>query len=275
MPIIPCRALQPILLTKQKVPLFKTLISSGLANGLKLCLDAGDIFSAPSGATSWLDQTVNGYDFFRGTTSGAEATDPTFNGMVGNLSKDEYWSFDGGDLFQYDSANETWMESIHKAGAKFTITAWIWVGSASANGCICGDRGAAAGDTGFVFNTNATDNLRFNVANAGTSVLTLTTAAAIPAVGQWIFTAMSLDEAVGANGAILQLNGTKEIFTSTYVAPSAAAASFGLQIGAGGNAFNPFPAASRMGMTAMWQGVALTANELMAIYNATRKRFGV
>src|SRR5688572_10725967 len=101
----------------------------GLTANLKLCLDAGDNLSAPAAATSWLDRSGNGYDFFRGTTSGADATDPTFNGTPGELSAAEYWSFDGGDFFRYDTTNETWMQNLHKNNALLSFFCWLYLPS--------------------------------------------------------------------------------------------------------------------------------------------------
>lgn len=248
-----------------------------LTTNLKLVLDAGDKDSAPSSATSWLDRSGNGYDFFRGTTSGADATDPTFNGTVGNLSGSEYWSFDGGDYFRYDTTNETWMQNIHKDNAKFTMIGWVTTVAGAAHG-ICGTRGAVAGNTGYVIFKQASggNNLIFTVSNAGTSVLTLTmTAALLDTAGPWYFVAVSVDEAVGANGAITQINSTQELFTSTYVSPASGNASFTHEIAARGNGDTPWGNTERMGMIAMWEGVALTAANLNAIFNATRGRYGI
>jgi len=87
-----------------------------LDTNLKLCLDAGEGDSYTSGQ-SWLDLAGSGYDFFLGQDGSSDSTDPTFNGVANTMTSSEYWSFDGGDYFTYDTTNETWMENLHKAGA--------------------------------------------------------------------------------------------------------------------------------------------------------------
>src|SRR5690349_1915490 len=121
---------------------FLTVIQQlGLTTGLKLCLDAGDSASVAVGSQAkWLDVAGNGYDFYRGSSAAGDAAEPTFNGTPGNLSASEYFSSDGGDNFTYDSANESWMDNLHKDGAKFTICCWIWPIN-GANNIVCGSNG--------------------------------------------------------------------------------------------------------------------------------------
>lgn len=254
---------------RPRVP-FRTVISRlGLDTGLKLVLDAGDIASAASSTPDkWLDTSGNGYDFFRGAVTGADGADPTFNGTPGSLSTGEYWSSDGGDNFTYDTTNETWMQNLHKDNAKLTITAWVWMANAGAsNNCICGSNGGAGGvGVGINFLTNSTNTFLMRVLNSS-SVLQVGTMTAT--MGQWNFCAVSLDEAVGANGGFLYLNGTPELFTSTYVGPSAGNASFTMQIGDRGNSNSPMPNTARIAFISMWEGVALTQAQVASIYNAT------
>jgi hypothetical protein len=243
--------------------------SLGLTDGLKLCLDAGDAASYASGQ-SWLDLSGNGYDFFRGADGSATASDPTFNGTAGRLSGGEYLSFDGGDYFTYDSANETWMHALHKDNALFSSVQWVYSASPTSNNKLWGTRGAS-GNTGCVL-TLGTSNLNFIVQNAGAGVLSQSTAG-LPSANAWHFVAMSLDEAAGANGLKLVLDGAVSSLTSTYSSPAAGNASFTLQIGAGGNSNAPVANNTRIAMHLMWQGVALTVEQLAALYQATRRRF--
>jgi len=104
------------------VTLIDAITTAGLTSGLQLALDAGDTNSYSGSGQSWLDTSGNGYDFFRGITGGANSDDPTFNGTSGGISINEYWSFDGDDFFIYDSANETWMNNLHKNNAQ-----WSWL----------------------------------------------------------------------------------------------------------------------------------------------------
>ena len=125
----------------------------GLTGGLKLVLDAGDVSSYSSGQ-SWLDLSGNGYDFYLGDTSSSESSDPTFNGTPGNLSTSEYFAFDGGDYFIYDSANETWMQNIHKDNAKFTICIWFKFGTQ--DHALIGDAGNS---NGFIFEISSKNDI--------------------------------------------------------------------------------------------------------------------
>ena len=252
--------------------LIHTIRRCGLTSGLQLCLDAGDALSYSSGQ-SWLDRSGNGYDFFRGATGSAAGDDPTFNGTAGNRSPSEYWSFDGGDFFTYDSANETWMDSLHKAGAKFTIMGWVYVpGSITQSSYFWNTSGGAVTGS-FIEVTQISNQLKLTVRNAGVGVLSIQMSTAVP-TNQWAFIAISLTEATGANGAIFQMNGTQELFTSTYVSPATTAATATAQLGVL-TTLPSLPSASRLGMFAAWEGVALTQTQLNALYQATRGRFGV
>lgn len=255
--------------------LIHTIRRCGLTSGLKLCLDAGDANSYSGSGQSWLDTSGNGYDFFLGATVGAEASDPTFNGTAGRRSSGEYWSFDGGDYFRYDSANETWMENLHKDNAIFTLFMWEWV---PAGGGTYHRAFGTIGDafTGIIFMVldDPTSSSQVEVLSSGTTVMLARKSGQIT-TGAWHCHAVSCDEAVGANGGVMFLDGAASTFTSTYTSPSSSPASNTAEIGARGNGSNPIPNTSRLGMFAAWEGVALTQEQLNAIYMHTRGRFGV
>jgi hypothetical protein len=254
---------------RPRVPFIEVLSRLQLTSGLKLCLDAGDANSYGGSGQPWLDRSGNGYDFNRGTTSGAEASDPTFNGSAGALSSAEYWSFDGGDLFTYDSANETWMNNLHKDGAAFTFCGWHNIANnvGVTNG-LFGTRSTSAGNTGVLNFIGPAADLQyvFRVQNAGTQVLNLATSWT-GSLGQWTFHAVSHDESTG-NGFI-QIDGTANAVSGTNSSPSAGAASHTLQLGAAGNSFIPLSSGSLMAFCAFWEGVALTEAQVLAIYNAS------
>ncbi|TIX10905.1 MAG: hypothetical protein E5V41_28065 [Mesorhizobium sp.] len=250
------------------------LTTLGLTTNLKLCLDAADGNSLPAASTKWLDTSGGGYDFFRGTTAGADATDPTINGTADGRTSSEYLSFDGGDYLTYDTTNETWMTNIHKDNAKWTVAIWAWYGSAASNG-IGGTSGNNVASVGFHFGMSGGQKW-FAAINNGSGVVALQNImVATLATGSWVFAVSSLDEAVGANGHILGVNSTFELFSSTYSSPSAAGATNTMQIGSRGNAQVPLVNTSRMAAMAMWEGTALTQAQLDGIFQATRKRFGV
>lgn len=243
-----------------------TIISNlGLTSGLKLCLDAGDSASYTSGQ-SWLDTSGNGYDFFRGATGSATTDDPTFNGTPGALTASEYWSMDGGDYFRYDSANETWMNNIHKDSAKFTIIAWLYPNVGSNHVVLGNNGGAVTTGIGFHFGIQSDDKLFMRVANGGVGALGGTSTIGVTNTA-WNFIGVTVDEA--ATTGTYQVNASQQAFTSTYTSPSASSASFTTEVGARGNASTPMPNGSRISMVAAWEGVSLSTTQLTSIYNAT------
>lgn len=244
----------------------------GLTGGLKLCLDAGDAASYTSGQ-SWLDRSGNGYDFFLGADGSATATDPAFNGTAGGRSASEYFSVDGGDYFRYDTTNETWMQNIHKDNANFTILLWTYTASLGAINGYAGTRGAA-GNTGFAFFADGVQ-LNLSVQNAGSTVLLLQPTTLVPLVNQWNFMAVSLNEATGANGAVMQRNELQTLHTSTYSSPAAGNGTNTLEFGSRGGANSPLPSASRVAAVAAWEGASLSAPQLQSVFQATRGRFSI
>lgn len=244
-----------------------------LTSGLQLCLDAGDALSAPASATSWLDRSGNGYDFFRGTTSGAESSDPTFNGTVGGLSSSEYWSFDGGDWFTYDTTNETWMNNLHKDNALFSFIFWIYTPDIALATSLWGCTNHTS-NVGTQIYLGAAEQLRFFVSTGSGIALNVTPIANVP-IGKWTCVGLSIDEASGAGASFGFLDGATNTFDGTYSSPSAAAAAFTYCIAASPSATNPAENTTRMAMLCAWEGRKLSAAEMTAFYGATRGRFGV
>jgi hypothetical protein len=243
-----------------------------LTSGLKLCLDAGDANSYSSGQ-SWRDTSGNGYDFFRGATGSAAGDDPTFNGTAGQRSSGEYWSFDGGDFFRYDTTNEIWMNNIHKNNAKFTILSWVYLPSLTTDNLLFSTQYIADTSTGTAYYLNSTEKLVFIVRN-GTSDVINVTATVAGTIGTWNFMAVSLDESVGANGGFFYTNRSVDLFTSTYTSPSASSAAYTAEI-CGSLGTSTLQNTGRLGMFAVWEGVTLTQEQLNALYIHTRGRYGV
>jgi hypothetical protein len=260
--------------------LIEHLSSLGLTTNLKLCLDAGDAASYTSGQ-KWLDTSGNGHDFFRGTSSSTQSSDPTFNGSAGGKSSAEYWSFDGGDKFTYDNTNETWMQNLHKDGAIFTFACWFYRNTNTPSDLwqLFGTLSDTSTDTGIHFYVDDTDyRLVVHVVNNGDEVLGVSSIAeaGVTTLNAWNFISVSINEPAGAGGIIYNLNGVGavEAELASYVSPSASNADATATIGALGSNF-PFPSGTRLAQLAMWEGTALTADNLAAIYEATRSRSGV
>lgn len=247
----------------------------GLATNLKLCLDAGDANSYAGGA-SWLDTAGSGYDFFRGTTSGADATDPTFAGTSGKRTSSEYFSSDGGDLFTYDTTNETWMNNIHKDNALWTFAFWYYSAVTGVARGLAGTDGGSSATIGFdLFITAGANSPRILIADgSGSNALDYNPGGAITA-SAWNFLGFSVDETDATTGARIVRNGSATTTAGTYATPSASNATYTLQLGGRGNSVQPYGNGDRMGMVWAWEGTALTTTNLSDIYTASRTRYGV
>jgi hypothetical protein len=256
---------------KKGTSLINVIRNLGLTSGLKLCLDAGDTNSYSGSGQSWLDLSGNGYDFFRGTSGSSQSSDPTFNGVSGRGSSSEYWSFDGADLFTYDSSNETWMNNMHKNNAKFTITSWFRFGTDGGQG-LCGNLDVSGGNTlGWECNIGTLELFGFTVYNgAGSGGMDMYTTDDV-SIGSWLFGAITVDEAAGTG--YVQINGTQESRTTTYTLPSSSNSTTTMRIGDNGVA--KLSNGSRMASISIWEGVSLSAQNLMDIYNLTRVKFGI
>lgn len=242
----------------------------GLTSGLKLCLDAGDSASYDPGVQTvrWLDTSGNGYDFFRGATGSSEASDPTFNGSAGGLSSGEYWSFDGGDYFTYDTTNETWMNNLHKDGSTFTIIAITYKPSLGSLVRIF-STGSTATAAGCRILTSATDIFNFIIANGTASQTVFQSSNTIP-VG-WSVLAFSYNEATGA--FIYQCNGAEQTGSVTFSSPTTSNASMAARIGVQYGTVSPSSNGIRNACIGFWEGTALSSAQLTDLYDAIKERY--
>lgn len=245
----------------------------GLTSGLKLCLDAGDISSYDGTSQTWADVSGNSYSFYRGSGSGSDAADPTFNGTAGRQSSSEFFSFDGGDYFTLNQANPTWVDNLHKDNAKVSAVCWLYLGSISASDVnpIFGTsvRSSIIGSGLFI---NSLGLLAWNATNGSANAYFNGSADAFTA-GAWSFAGLSLDEA--GNTATFVVNGAATSRGGTYSSPTASNAANVLVVGKLDGVPDDFlESGSRMAGLSVWEGTALTATQLEAIYNATKAKFG-
>ena len=254
--------------------LYQVISDLGLTTNLKLCLDAGDSASySPSLQTDkWLDTSGGGFDFFRGSGTGSDTADPTFNGAAGGLSSNEYWSFDGGDRFTYDTTNETWMENLHKNNAIYTVFCVQYIVSLTTSHFILGTRGSTG--TGVTFNTlrGTTSSPLVFVANGGSTVL-IADSTLDCNNNAWNVVGISVNE--GTASGVFLLNGSTETFNSTYSSPSTGNAATTMCLGSTGGGASNSPNGSRIACLAVWEGTQLTTTNLTNIYNAIKGRFGL
>lgn len=256
---------------------YEAIVAAGHDTGLEFCLDPREGDSYSSGQ-KWLDLTSNGFDFFVGSDASSGSDDPTFTGTPGGMSSSEYWSFDGGDYFRYDTTNEAAFNAIHKNNAIFAICGFVYFGG-SASMALMATRTNAGSETGFLFGRTGADVLRLDVLSGGSLARRVDTDNTVSS-SAWHFIAVRVDEAAGTgffyvDGAYSQVSSS-DTFTATYSSPATGAASGTLEIGAygGGGAF-PLPNNSRLGPVALWEGTAPTKANLDDIWDATRDFYGL
>lgn len=244
----------------------------GLLSGLKLCVDAGDDASFASGQV-WSDVSGQSNHFNLGTTNGVDATDPTFTGTAGRRSSGEYFALDGGDYFTLAGSNPAVLRDLHKAGARASIACMIWPGSFPTNQGILGTSAANSANHGFEIRLPTTGKPNL-VTRGGGSVPINKTAAQSTTAARWNFVGLSFDEAGGATASAWQVNETTELFNGAATSPSAADASYPLQIGASGNGATIMVASSRIAFMAIWD-VPIGVGALSALFDAVRGRFAL
>lgn len=258
----------------QRETLLEAIKNLGLTANLQLCLDSGDAASYdPAVQTAkWLDTSGNGYDFFRGTSGSGDTAEPTFNGQAGILSIAEYWSFDGGDYFLYDTTNETWMQNLHKNNALFTIFGIAYSPNLTSSQYMFATRGSTGVGMTANFVRGSTGKPLLFVANAaGTALLVDSTLS--PKNTAWNSVGISVNEATSSG--IFTVNNSSQTFTSTYTSPSTANAAATGTIGATGGGATPNPNNARLACLAIWEGIALTSTDLLNLHNAMAGRFGL
>jgi hypothetical protein len=274
------------------------ITKAGLTTDLELCLDAADSASYTSGQ-DWVDVSgsSNADEFFRGESTGADSEDPTFNGVVGGLSSAEYWSFDGGDEFEYGAANETWMKNMHKNNADFSLMmAWYHPsGHSGGSGTMGTEAGHGTNGTGVSLTIQAADDtVKYQVAPAGDSTTWVFHNISDTGLNEnaWNIIGLSIDEATGSGGGFHYLNGaynqvsSADTFDATYYSDAtivtrqgnavqgAGDASWRLHIGGGGRNDPGSAAGTRMGVAAFWS-TALSKANMDAIYAKLAVRYGL
>ena len=250
------------------------LYKLGLGTGLQLCVDAGDDRSYTTGQT-WFDLTGNGNDFFLGANVSATSSDPTFNGIAGGRTVNEYWSFDGSDMFTGTSTPD-WVNRLHQNNALFTLAALIYPPNTSTTIIAATNNtnsGSGVGITWF----HGSGNMSFRSINSSASPnYTSTTAPAIVA-NKWNFVALTVDEAAGGSASFVYNDYGAETFDGTYGSPSSGSAGSPLRLCSRTTSADSAiaPNGTRMAMFMAWEGRTLTVTQLQYLERVIRTRFGV
>jgi len=244
----------------------------GLTSNLKMALDAGDATSLPAASAKWIDLSGNGADFYRGSSAGGDAAEPAINGTAGRMMNTNYLSFDGADYLEYDAANETWMQNIHKDNAIFTALVAFYVNTTvGSQGLISTNRGANS-SVGFNIGVSPSGLLNFQVrTGSGAAINTSASGFGVNEPG-WNIGLVSVNEGAGTGSFLI--NGNLVSFTSTYTSPAAGNAAFTMRLGIRGDQ-DPLESGARMAAVAMWEGVALSDTDLTNIWDRLRRRFAL
>lgn len=248
----------------------------GLVPGLQIVWDAGDDASYPGTGQNFvnLGPAINS-DLYLGAGAAVAATDPTFTGVAGRRSDGDYFAMDGGDYFvtQVPPPNNIY-NTIHKDNALFTLAGWFYRPAAAGTGRTFATAAGNNTDVGVQWGVNSTPALFFTVFrnNAGGPAFASTITCTWPG-NSWAFMATSIDEA--NNVGIGKVNGETTNFACTYVTPSVVGPNSYPIIGSDYNNSFPAPAGSRYASLCMWEGRALKAEELEALFQATRGKYGV
>jgi hypothetical protein len=224
------------------------------------------------------------YDYFLGATSGAEATDPTFN-SAGDAS---YFSFDGGDYFTHSlgSTSTAFLKALHKTGGKFSVETWFYFNGNAAQSSFfdsgTSDQGGSDMSRGVIYTCTDTtfsgvgQQLRVKRDSAAANALTVTTTAAFTA-GNIYMTGLSYEAGTSSffyrNGAY-DVTSSGATFTATLSTPGTADAANAPRIGARGDGANRVPSGTRLYRMALYNR-ALSKTDFDSIWSANRARFGL
>jgi hypothetical protein len=122
----------PLVMGDEAQSLYDMIVARGYETSLNFCVDAAVLASYDGSSQTWTDLSGNGNHFYRGSTSGSDSTDPTFNGTAGAGTHAEYFTNDGVDFFQ-ETAAQTYAETWHANNAAATIIAILWPFNNGAN----------------------------------------------------------------------------------------------------------------------------------------------
>lgn len=245
----------------------------GLQSGLTLCLDAGDANSYVSGQT-WLDTSAaGGTGFFLGVDGAADATDPTFAGTPGGLSSAERFSCDGGDSFRATSQT-AFLNSFHQSGAAGTLLVWIFPTNAG-QFSVFGSSQNNNANIGVFFTANTTSGAMAAIVHngSGSPAYNQTSSSRGVVASQWQMLTYIVNQPASA-GYVICDNRVSAVAAAAYTTPSAAAATYAMEIGASGNGGSRVANGTLFGMVAGWSRAVNTA-DIQALHEATRWRWGV
>ena len=255
------------------------IIDAGLSASLQLCVDAGSATSYSGSGQVWNDLSGNSVNFNRGTDNSSSTDDPTFNGSSGGLSSSEFWSFDGGDFFELENANPSWIDTFHKDGATLTLMIWIkFAANNAGNTGIISTAGLDSGTFGISL-VRDTAILRVAVEKNGGTVLQKDSGSGL-SNGDWSLIGVSIDENGGGASGWLYDTGTyaqvssSDTWNPAYSTPGTDPASFRIHVGVAGDEAGALGNGDNVAAVFLFDA-ALTKANMDTIYDAQKGRFGL
>lgn len=198
-----------------RLSLLKMIQRIGADANLNFALDAGDINSWPGSGQEWIDANGSGNNFYRGTNNTTETGEPSFNGTAGRLSESDYWGLPSltAASFFTEVGTQSYFNNWHKDNAAFSILGVAYK-PAGSGGTLFAT--APLVSPGLILTVSSV-NGRLTLQVSGGFTHTTTAALTDNSLN---FFAATVNEATGANGCTIQINGTQEFFSSTYSSPS-------------------------------------------------------
>lgn len=253
--------------------LMSQLAQLGLSGNLEFALDAGEAGSNAS--NRWKDLSANIQDFYQGSSASTlDSATPGFNGTAGNRSKNEYWSFDGGDNFQCVAGLPAFADNFHKDSAAWTFATWYWPVTSTAQQSLISTAAVATSSLergiDFVQDVTSANNVpKLWVGN--NSARTSFASTLSPVMGAWNFVALSVDEANG--NYRFQVNESGETRAlGGYTSPSASSAEGFLYLCDSDGGGTNLASGSRMAIAMCWS-TPLSSAQLAALRTAMLPRF--
>jgi hypothetical protein len=236
-----------------QIALYEAISRSGDVNGLELYFDSGNTASYPGSGTIWKDLSGNGFD-------------STMYGGVAFLSSD-------GGVMDFDGVDDYVLLgnlSALKPTAAISISQWLapdnWTGLAEYKVSISCTQGA-----GYAFNVHINNTVQFQIlVNGGYK----TAAASTVGFTGWKHVTGTFDgryTKIYINGSLISTTDAGATYPITYIQN-------GILIGAEATNDNtPHTAnwwAGKIGPTLI-RSRAMTADEVLAEFNASKARFGL
>ena len=222
---------------------FDIIGSVNLQGSLQVCLDAGDSMSYDGTSQTWKDRSGHGNDYFRGLTNASSSDDPTFNGIAGRQSIQEFFGFDGGDGF-CQTTTQSYTNNWHKAGQQFSCAAWLYVPAGQAHNVIVlgnGGNGTGAGFSCGISQLSSGGRAYVGISNASGPQFFSGNTTGVVSENVWQFYGWSWHES--SYVSFVTVNGTSyPLLSDTVTSPNAASPPIGNGVGAGMNTGTTFSA---------------------------------